>query len=163
LIEALVYLPLFKDKKNLWQFLGKEMSEENLSQYSRKLAQIPLAELGPVFTRLDLSSNINDINELYKKCLFWLSSSVQEQFFPTVYQFLDFSTMYSRFYSLFARVQKRADLYAIQLFYPEGFAWVQDIVWQEDFVYVAKRINDEKILTASGEKIWLENSVKLFS
>ena len=162
LIEALIYLPVFKDKNSLWQFLGKEISEKSLSQYSQKLAQIPVSDLNGILMRLGLGSNINEINGLYKNCLLQLNSTVQGQFFPAGYKFLDFSTMYSRFYSLFARVEKRAGLCAIQLFYPEDFPWLQDIVWQEDFSYVAQKINEDNISTISGEKVWVKSKVDLW-
>ena len=88
---------------------------------------------------------------LYKQCLLRLNSLVESLFFPPVYQLLDFTTMYNRFYSLAARIDVKNGLVDTQFFYQDNFSLVYDIVWQEDFKFVINKINSEKIF-AEGEQ-----------
>jgi hypothetical protein len=162
LIESQIYRLIFKDINSLWQFLGQEIPEKSLIYYLQALSQTPLVELNKELVRLGLRHNINEINELFKECLFWLNSYVQEQFFPSVYQFLDFSTMYSRFYRLPAKIEKRQGLFNIRFFYFEDSIWVQDIVLQEDFSFVANKINENKIYNRERERVWIDSSINLF-
>jgi len=161
IIETLIYQPLFKQKRDLWQLIGKETPLDFLTQISQHLARIPLSELNKAVTKLVLNSNINDINELYKKCLLKLNSYVQVNFFPSVYQILDLSNMQERFYVLPARIEKKPRLLKIHLFYPKSFAWVNDIVWQEDLSYAGQKVNQAGIFTFEGEQIWINPTLIL--
>ena len=146
-IEALTFMPIFKDRKDLWLFMGKEISLDGIYQYSKQLAQIPLSELNKALTKSGFKCKLNKINELHQQCLEQLSSFVQVNFFPSAYQFLDFPAMQERFYSLWARVKRSSQFLEVQFFYPEGFAWQNDIVWQEDLAYAINRVNEARIFT----------------
>jgi len=154
MIEALIYTPIFKDMESLGMLLGRDMLPENLMQYAQALASIPLSQLKEPLVKLSLIHNINEINELYKQCLLRLNSYVVT-FFPPEYQFLDFHEMQKRFYSLPAEAEREKGLLSIQLFYPEKFFWLNDIIWQEGFSYAANKVNESKILTRDGQQIWI--------
>ncbi len=154
IIEALVYAPFFKNKKSLWLIIGTEVSEGALSQYSSQLLQVPFPQLKESVGRLGINHKFNEINELYQKCLLRLNAYIVHSF-PPEYQFLDFLAMRERFYGLPARLERKGGLLIIQLFYPSGFFWMNDIIWQEGFSYAANRINEAKILTPDSEQIWI--------
>lgn len=155
IIEALVYLPLFQQKKDLWQFLGKGISEEALEAYLYELTQVPVAELNKALKRAGINRNINKYNELHKQCLVSLNAYVQANFFPNVYQILDLVTMQERFYSLSAQAESKPGVLKIQLFYPPSFPWSNDIVWQEDVAYAAQKVNAAKIFTLQKTQLWI--------
>lgn len=159
IIEALIYAPLFKKKKSLWLLVGREVSEDSLTQYSQELIQAPFLELKESAARVGIDHNFNKINELYEKCLLRLNSYIVH-YFPPEYQFLDFSAMQERFYSLSARLERKGSLLIIQLFYPSGFLWRNDIIWQEGFSYAANKVNETKILTPEKEQIWISPQVE---
>ncbi len=158
-IESLIYSPLFKNKKSLWLLIGREVPEESLTQYSQQLIQVPFSELKELVAKLGINHNFNEINVLWEKCLLRLNSYILH-FFPPEYQFLDFLAMQERFYSLPARLERKGGLLIIQLFYPSGFFWLNDIIWQEGFSCAANRVNESKIFTADGEQIWLSPQVQ---
>ena len=155
IIEALVYSPLFKQKKDLWQFLGKEIPEEILETYLHELAQVPLDSLNKALKRAGLNRNINKYNELHKHCLVGLNAYVQANFFPSIYHILDLVTMQERFYYLSAKAESKPGLLKIQLFYPAAFPWKNDIVWQEDFAYAAHKVNAAKIFNPQKAQLWI--------
>lgn len=154
MVEALIYQSIFNDTESLGELLDREILPENLIQYAQALAPIPLSQLKESLGKLGIKHNINDINELCKECLLRLNSYIVT-FFPPEYQFLDFEAMQKRFYALPAKVEKTEGLLSVQLFYPRGFFWLNDIIWQEGFSYAANKVNESKILTRSGEQIWL--------
>ncbi|MDP3732188.1 MAG: hypothetical protein Q8R31_04065 [Candidatus Omnitrophota bacterium] len=159
IIEALIYSPFFKNKKSLWLLMGREVPEENLTQYSRQLLQVPFLQLKEPVAKLGVNHNFNEINDLWQRCLLRLNSYIVH-FFPPEYQFLDFLAMQERFYSLPARIERKAGLLIIQLFYPKSFFWVNDIIWQEGFSYAANRVNEANIFTTNQEQIWLSPQVE---
>lgn len=153
--EALIFIPLFKNKESLCLFIGRELSNDRLTQYLQQLTQIPFSELKEPLMKLGINYNINEIKELYRQCLLRLNSYAQANFFPSGYQFLDFSAMQERFYCLFAKIEKMPEYLGINLFYPAGFAWAKDILWQEDLAYAANRVNESSIFTPEKEQIWI--------
>lgn len=157
--EALIYSPLFKNKKSLWLLIGREVPEESLTQYSQHLIQVPFLQLKESVAKLGINHNFNEIKELYQKCLLRLNSYIVH-FFPPEYQFLDFVAMQERFYGLPARLERKGSLLIIQLFYPAGFFWLNDIIWQEGFSYAANRVNEAKIITPDNEQVWISPQVQ---
>ena len=159
IFEALIFMPFFENKKGIWQLIDKEVP--NIEQNLAQLTQIPHSEFNKVLMELGISSNINKINELQKQCLLHLNSYVQTNFFPSAYKFLDFTAMQERFYSLWARVEKRERLLEIQFLYPEGFLWKNDIVWKEDLFYAANIMNKSQIFTQTKEQIWIITKLEI--
>lgn len=154
MIEALIYQSIFKDTESLGRLLDREILPENLIQYAQALAPIPFSQLKESLGKLGIKHNINDVNELCKECLLRLNSYIVT-FFPPEYQFLDFEAMQKRFYALPAKVEKKEGLLSAQLFYPRGFFWLNDIIWQEGFFYAANKVNESKIRTRESQQIWL--------
>ncbi|MFA5356899.1 MAG: hypothetical protein WC301_05815 [Candidatus Omnitrophota bacterium] len=159
IIESFLYSPFFKEKNPLWLLIGKGIPEQDITQYSQHIEQIPIAQLASSFTKLDIILKTNEINELWQGCLLRLNSYIT-QLFPPEYHTLDFTGMRQRFYSLPARLQATGNLLMIQLFYPNGFFWMNDIIWQEGFSCAANRINETRIMTASGLQIWVSPQVQ---
>ncbi len=159
IIETLIYSPLFKRKESLWLLVGKEVSEDSLAQYSQQLVNVPFLELKEAVVKLGINHKLNEINELYQKCLLRLSAYIVH-FFPLEYQFLDFLAMQKRFYGLPAKIERKGNLLTIQLFYPEGFFGINDIIWQEGFSHAANRLNEAKIFTPAKEQIWISPQVQ---
>ena len=159
IIEALIYSPFFKDKNSLWLLIGREVPEESLTQYAQQLIQAPFLELKESVAKLGINHNINGTNDLWKESLLRLSSYMVHSF-PPEYQFLDFLAMRERFYCLPGKLERKGGLLAIQLFYPNSFFWVNDIIWQEGFSYAANRVNEAKILTPEKDQIWVSPQVQ---
>jgi hypothetical protein len=157
LIQSRVYGRIIKDQKHLGIFLGKELIGEYLGFYHEQIAKVPLGQLNPDFTSLGLARNINEINMLYKECLLCLNQQAQELFLPSIYQFLDFSAMCERFYSLIARITKKDAVIAVQFFYPKSFKAIHDLVWQEDFKSAVSALNKERIFTPEGKLFRFED------
>ncbi len=157
--EALIYYPLFKNKKSLWLLTGREVPEESLTQYSQHLIQVPFLQLKESVTKFGINHNFNEINEVYQKFLLRLNAYIMH-FFPPEYQFLDLLAMQERFYCLPARLERKGDLLIIQLFCPNGFFWLKDIIWQEGFCFAANRVNEAKIITPDNEQIWISPQVQ---
>jgi len=161
LIEALIFMPLFKDNQDLWWFTGKEISSKCIEQYLAQLSQVFLPRLNMALTKLGFNHNLNDINELHRICLLQLSSFVQSDFFPSAYQSLDLSAMQECFYCLWARLNKSEECLEIQLFYPEGFAWKDDIIWQEDLIFAVNSVNEANIFTQKKEQVLISPQPKI--
>jgi len=157
--EALIYSSLFKNKKSLWLLTGREVPEESLTQYSQHLIQVPFLQLKESVAKLGINHKFNEINGLWRGCLLRLNAYIVH-FFPPEYQFLDFLAMQERFYCLPARLERKGGLLIIQLFYPNGFFWLNDIIWQEGFCFAANRVNEAKIITPDNEQIWLSPQVQ---
>jgi len=157
--EALIYSPLFKNKKSLWLLTGREVLEESLTQYLQHLIPVPFLQLKESVARLGINHNISEINGLWRGCLLRLNAYIVH-FFPPEYQFLDFLAMQERFYCLPARLERKGGLLIIQLFYPKGFFGINDIIWQEGFSYATNRVNEAKILTPHNEQIWISPQVQ---
>jgi hypothetical protein len=104
-------------------------------------------------------SRISNINDLSKESLQKISSDVQTEFFPSIYQFLDLKTMYSRFYCLPGKMEYKPGVLVIKLYYRPGFTWANDVIWQDDFSTAAQKINNVEVFTPQGEKIWVEPRV----
>lgn len=151
IIMALMFMPLFKNKQDLWMLIDEEVPEDRIEQYLAQLAKIPISELNKALTGSVIRHNINQINELHKHCLQRLSNYVQSHFFPSAYQFLDFPLMRERFYSLWATMEKADKFLEIRFFYPKGFPWQNDIVWLEDLSYAANKVNMSRIFTQKGQ------------
>jgi len=117
------------------QVFKKELTVDSLIQYCKQAVQ-------------SLPSEV-------KEYLLRLNSYVQNNFFPSVYQFLDFSAMQERFYSLWAKTAKKGELLEIKFFYPRRFPWQNDIVWHEDLSYAANRVNESRVFSHQKELIWL--------
>ena len=161
MIEASMYLPFFKNKKSLWFLIGKELALESLTQYSQALAQISDEQAKEVLLEANFNLNLNKINELHNQCLVKLNAYVQANFFPSVYQILDFSAMQERFYSLSGKIENKPDLCKIQLFSTPAFQWRNDIIWYEDFSYAVNKVNSAKIFTPEKAQLWI-NTLPLF-
>lgn len=154
MIEWLIYSSFFKDKKSLSLLIGSEVPEENISHYSQQLASIPLAAVKSLAAELGVSHNISEINDLHNNCLLRLNSFIAH-YFPQEYQFLDLSTMLDKFYSLPAKLERKSGLLVVQLLYPEGFRWLNDINWQESLSHAANKVNETRIFTPEKEQIWV--------
>ncbi len=161
MIEALAFMPLFKNRSSLWLFIGKEISLDGIYQYSKQLVQISLAELNNALMKSGFNYKLNEINELHKRYLQGLSSYVQVNFFPSAYQFLEFPTMQERFYSLWANIKRTDKFLDIQFFYPDGFRWRNDIVWREDLSYAVNKVNESRIFTQEEEQIRVSSQVEI--
>jgi len=155
IIETSIYSPIFKHKDSLWFFIGEKVASESLEQYWQQLSQISLQDLSQSLMEPGFNHNINEINEINKFCLTKLNSYVQTNFFPPVYQILDWQAMFERFYCLSARVEKKTRLLKIEFVYPLGFSWVNDIVWQEDLFYAVNNLNKAEIFTLETEQLWI--------
>jgi len=154
IIEALIYAPYFKNKKDLWLFIGAEVPEEALTRYSQQLILVPILELKGSAEKAGISRNFIEINDLWKESLSQLNLYIVH-FFPPEYQYLDYMAMQARFYCLPGKLEKKPGLLIIQLFYPSGFFGFNDIIWQEGFSSAANRVNDAKIFTPEKEQIWI--------
>lgn len=159
IIEALIYGPYFKDQKNLWLLIGAEVPQETLREYSEQLIMVPFLQLKESAEKVGINRKFNEINGLWQESLLRLNSYIVH-FFPPEYQFLDLPAMRNRFYSLPGRLERKTNLLIIQLFYPNGFFWLNDIIWQEGFSYAANKVNDTGILTPEKEQIWVSPQVK---
>jgi hypothetical protein len=164
IIEALIYLPFFRDKdiRNLSLLVGREISLDSLESYLKKLGQIAIPELKDTLTKANLYLNFSDINNLCKECLLQLNAYVQEVFFPKEYKSLSLTDMSERFYSLMARIEKKPRVLKIRLLYPPGFSYANDIVWQEGFGYAAYKVNAAAVFTKESEQIWMSSLPELF-
>lgn len=158
IIEALIYGPYFKDKKNLSIFIGAEVPDETLAQYAEQVLLIPFPQLKESVNNLGIDCKANEINSLWKESLLRLNSYIVH-FFPPEYQFLGFTEMKDRFYCLPGKLERKEGLLIIQLFYPIGFYWVNDIIWQEGFPSAVNKVNDAKIITPENEQIWISPQV----
>ena len=155
IIETSFFSSFFKSKRSLFLFIGAEVAQVSLNQYTQKMAQIPLEEVKIKLKRVGLNHNINGINELRKSYLLKLNSYVQVNFFPQIYKILDFPALHERFYKLTAKIEKRTNLFTIQTCYPSSFTWALDVVWQEDFAIGAERVNAAAIFNPEGLQIWI--------
>ncbi len=164
--EILTYVEFFKfsqlacDRQNyrklgLWWLSDGVMSKDNLSDFCQRLNQIPIPEASRILGKLGVEHNISIFSDLYKECLYRLNTYVQTNFFPPGYQFLDPFAMKERFYRLQANIEKKPHLLKIHLFYPTGFFWVNDVIWQEGFSYAANKVNEANIVNENGEQIWI--------
>ena len=162
LIQSRVYSQIIKEEERLKRFLGKELTGEYLVFYYEQIAKIPLNQLNSDFTSLGLERNINEINMLYKECLLCLNRQVQRLFLPSVYQFLDFSAMCERFYSLIARIARKDTVITVQFLYPVSFKAIHDIVWQEDFKSAVSVLNKERIFTPEGKLFKFEEMLAAY-
>lgn len=159
-IETSIFMPLFKNKEDLWLFTGKEISLEVLNQYLFQLKQIPLLELNKVLVRLGISYETERAEELDKQCLYYLNSYVQTNFFPSAYRYLSFLDMQERFYSLWIKQEESPQSLKVQFFYPKEFPWRDDIVWQDDFSYAVEKVNKSMISTPENKQIYFDVEVK---
>lgn len=164
--EILIYLEFFKSqqftagrqnyrKLGLWWLPDGMMSKNNLSDVSQRLSQISMPEARVLLNKIGIDYNINVFNELHKECLYRLNAYVQTHFFPPGYQFLDSFAMKERFYRLQANIEKKPQLLKIHLFYPTGFFWVNNVMWQEGFSYAANKVNEAGIFNENGDQIWI--------
>jgi len=151
LIQSRIYSQIIKNEADMWKFLGKESAGEYLAFYYEQLTKIPLNQLSADFISLGIEHNINEVNDLYKRCLLKLNSQAQELFFPSVYKFLDFPAMCERFYSLLARIERKDTVITVGFLYPENFKAIYDIVWQEDFKSAISKLNKERIFSPEGK------------
>ncbi|MGD9014671.1 MAG: hypothetical protein PVI33_01415 [Candidatus Omnitrophota bacterium] len=161
MIEAFIFSPLFRNQKSLCLFMGREITPGRIEQFLQKMAKIPVEELSQGLTESGIEYNLNNFNELHKKSLIKLNSFVQLNFFPSAYQFLDFSAMFERFYALWASIKRGESIFEIQLFCLEGFAWEKDIVWQEDLNYAIDRVNASRIFTSEKELLWISSKIEI--
>lgn len=162
LLQLRVYGQIIKEEQCLVRLLGKQLTGEYLAFYYEQIAKIPLNQLNPDFTGLGLERNINEINMLYKECLLCLNRQAQKLFLPSVYQFLDFSAMCERFYSLIARVTRKDTVITVQFLYPANFKAVHDIVWQEDFKFAVSALNKERLFTPEGKLFRFEEMLAAY-
>jgi hypothetical protein len=162
LIQAGVYGQVVKDNPSLEKFLGKEIISGNAEFYCEQLAKIPFDQLNEEFVSLGLTRNISDLNGLYKESLLFLNRQVQRSFLPSVYQFLDFSAMRDRFYSLVARIERTEAGITVYILYPLGFKAINDIVWQDDFKSVISSINKERVFAPDGRLFRFEETLEAY-
>jgi hypothetical protein len=161
LLEAYIFLPIFNNRESLWLFMGREIPQDSLEQYLQQLAKVSLTELNQAVMKSGISHNINNFNELQKQIIMHLSSYAQGNFFPSVYQFLGLREMQERFYSLWANINRTEKFLDIQLFYPEGFLWKNDVVWQEDLTYAINRVNASQVLNQRGAQFRISTQVNI--
>jgi hypothetical protein len=160
IIEAFVYSPYFKQKKNLWLLIGAEVPQETLNLYSEQLILVPFSELKEAAEKVGIIYNSTEINGLWKEVLLRLNSYIVH-FFPPEYQFLDFPAMQNRFYFLPGKLGIKGGMLTIQLICPNGFFGLNDIIWQEGFSQAAERVNEAKILTSKKEQIWINPQIQI--
>ncbi len=161
-IEFLIYAAFFEDKSGLSIIIGDNPSAIEISLIAQTLIQVPLQEINEILKKSGGTAyNLKDINDMYKISLQRLNLYVQANFFSDSSQLLDFSAMKSRFYSLFAKVKRDKGFLGISFFYPQGFPWGNDIIWRDDFFYLAQKINEDRILTQENEQIWIDNSPQI--
>lgn len=164
LVEGFIFGPFFANKGDLWQILGKEVSQESLDQFEHKIAQIPLADLANIVKKVDFlnyilkkmeitSSNIINFKDLQKESMFRLNRYAQNNIFPQSCRIFDFQAMQERFYSLKVKVQKNNGVLEITGFLPKGCVWLKDTLWKESFAYAVDKINGMKIFTKEGDLI----------
>ncbi len=161
-LQLKIYGQIIKNESELPQFLGKELVSSDLNYYSEQFSKLPFNQLNDDFIGLGLQRNINGINELYQKSLLFLNKQAQQSFFPSVYQYLEFSAMRERFYSLAARVERIDSLVAVQFLYPPKFAFISDIVWQDDFRASVSNINKERVFTPEGNLFRFEENLAAY-
>jgi hypothetical protein len=153
------------------QRVRKEEEEfiENGGCFFLKLADLKLCLSAHVFGKeasLDAliqycKQSIQSIPSKMKEYLLRLNSYVQVNFFPSAYEFLDFSAMQERFYCLWARKMKNGGLLQVQFLCPQGFPWRNDIVWQEDLSYAVDRVNESRIFASQKEQVWINPKVEI--
>lgn len=164
--EILTYMEFFKfsqlssgqqnyRKYGLWWLSDGIMSKDVLSDFCQKLNRVPIPDASSILKKLEIAHNISIFSDLYKECLYRLNTYVQTNFFPPGYQFLDPFAMKDRFYRLQANIEKKQGVLKIHLFYPPGFFWVNDVIWQEGFSYAANKVNEARIINENGEQFWI--------
>lgn len=154
IIEAFIYEECLRNEESLWLLIGAEVPAGLLHKYLEQITMIPLLQLKESVKKVDISYNINEINDLWIGSLLRLNSFIVH-FFPPEYQFLDFLAMNKRFYSLPGKLEKKGNLLVIQLFCPPGFFWINDVIWHEGFSFGANKINEERILISENKQIWI--------
>lgn len=161
-LEFLIYEAFFEDKSGLGLVIGGSFSAEELSQTFQGLTRIPLQEINEILNKSGaIDYKINHINDLYEKILLRLNLYVQTNFFTSSSQLLDFSAMRARFYSLFAKLKRDKGVLEIHFFYRRGFPWGNDIIWRDDFLYAANKVNESRIFTPENEQIWINHSPQI--
>jgi hypothetical protein len=155
LLLTLVFSPFFKDKDCLWEIIRSQPSPKLLEKLSNQLAASQFSQLKEAIMNSGIKSNPLDCKELYHKFIFRLNAHVQSNFFPSIYQSLDFSDMQERFYSLLAKTQEGTGILKVSLFYPQEFPWRDDLVWQEDFAFAAHKLNEFRVTTQRKEVLWI--------
>jgi hypothetical protein len=160
MLEALIYGQIFSNNNELDKFLGKRADQPSFFRLKERFFALDLFPIKGELVRAGLRlDKINDFKSLCDERLYRLNSLVQELFFPTVYQFLDFSTMFARFFCLLGRMERKNSFLGARLFFPPDSQWANDIVWQEDFVTAVNKINQERIITPDGERIWFDPAI----
>ena len=160
IMEYITYMSIFSDKAELARFMGEVVAEDAFFYYMREMSKFDVSLIQREMMKQGLDINkIKNTNDLAQENLLKINSDVQAEFFPSVYQFLDLKTMYSRFYCLPGKMEFKPGLLIIKLFYRPTFSWVNDVVWQDDFSATAKKINNVEVFAPQGEKIWLEPQV----
>jgi len=160
LIEVSIFMPLFRDKDSLWILVGKGISSSVIEQYLKLLEKVPFEQIKIELAKVKINSNFNDNKELHKKCLQYLNSYVQENFFPAAYQFLDFNAMQERFYCLWAKI-KKGEFLEVRFFYKNDFPWKNDLVWKEDLSYAANKVNEVRVFTQEKELLWMDSKPEI--
>lgn len=158
-LEAFMYKQIFKSDNDLWRFLGSELDAGSFGRVCELISALDPIKYPELISGGLGSDNSLDMNYLSNGRLHELNSAVKETFFPSAYGALDFPTMFARFYCLTGRLERKGTLLAIRLFYPSNFAWAYDIVWQDDFQNAVTKVNQERIMTPEGEKIWFDPNI----
>lgn len=163
MVEGFIFSPFFIKKHDLWEILGKEISQDNLDQFRDKLAQVPSADLNNILKKVDflnyilkkmelINSKINNCNELQQECMLRLNRYAQNSIFPQSCRILDFSAMQERFYSLRVKVQKSQGILEITGLSPKRFVWLNDSLWKDSFAYAVDKANKMKVFV-KGENL----------
>lgn len=155
LLQTIIFTPLFKDIESLWLLIGKEIPPDTFTRFSKQLSDIKFSGSERIIMKLGIDYKSNIIKELHNQSLLRLNNYVQSNFFPRAYQFLDFSGMVERFYSLSAKIEEKEGLLKVHFFYPEEFLWKDDVVWQEDLAYAANKVNESQVYTEKRECLWI--------
>jgi len=69
--------------------------------------------------------------------------------------------MQERFYHLWANIKRGEGILEIQFLCSEGFAWKNDIVWQEDLIYAVDRVNASRVFTQEKELLWISSKLEI--
>ncbi len=153
-IEFLIYSQFFENKDDLWLIIGGKCSFPEMCEFTQELGEIPVAELNNILIESGfIDSPLKEINELYKQCLVWLNSYIQNNLFTLSCSSLDFSAMQERFYSLSAQIIRKESVLEVKFVYPRGFRWENDEAWQKDFSCAVNKINQDKVFSRENKQL----------
>lgn len=159
-IEFLIYSRFFEDKDDLWLIIGGKCSFAEMCEFTQTLEDIPLAELSKILIESGfIDSELKETRELYKQCLVWLNSYVQNNFFTLSCPSFDLTAMRERFYSLSAQITRKEGVLAVKFMYPRGFCWENDELWQKDFSCAVNKIHQDKVYNGENAQFLIDTQL----